>query len=115
MIVSLLLLASCSGGGTNRAFGGGSKNTNNDETFLTGTKGLDIKLADPDKIVVPEGQSAQFDLIVENLGRSTITGGKILLSGFDTKYIKFSSPPTAFDLKGKDRYGPGEQSYLAFV
>ena len=38
-----------------------------------------------------------------------------MLSGFDTKYIKFSSPPTAFDLKGKDRYGPGEQSYLAFV
>lgn len=116
LVVSLFLLVSCGTGGTERGFGRRGSNVNADEDFLKGTRGLDIKLADPDVIVVPEEQSAQFDLIVENMGRSNIEGGKILLSGFDEKFIKFldNQKKQEFNINGKNRYGPGGQVYVLF-
>jgi len=114
MIVSLLLLASCSSGGTNRGFGKGSS-TNNDETFLLGTRGLDIKLADAGEVVIPAGESILFDVILENFGRESIQVD-LKLTGYDPNYLKYSTPfqgvSVPLSLQGKSRYGPGEQSYI---
>ena len=111
LIVSMILLVSCGGSSEGGRFGSGDK-VKGDEEWLTGTKGLDMKLADSSTLTVPaeQNEAAQFDVILENLGREEIDV-TLMLSGFDSNYISFDKPATT-KLTGKSRYGPGQLQYV---
>ncbi len=112
LLLLVILLVSCSGG-TERGYGKKASVVGGE--FITGTRGVDLKLEDPGTLTVPLREPAFFVVIAENLGNKE-ANLQFLISGADKKFIEFDQPEEKDSLlKGKTRYGKGDQGYFSFL
>lgn len=110
IILTLLLLAACTGAGTSPR----------SENFRSGSDGLYFTLA-PNLPPARMYDDQRLDVLVEleNRGASPLggAGDRIYLSGFDPRIITGvpQNGQQIPSMNGKDVYGPGDKSFLSFA
>ncbi|MBW2995243.1 hypothetical protein KY312_02735 [Candidatus Woesearchaeota archaeon] len=109
-----VLIISCMPGQRERGFGDREEAVG----AFTGTKGVEIYLEQPQKIITFPGETVEFPIRVSNEGRfdTTVT---LYVSGYDESLMQYSPKQQTATLKGKKSAGadqviPGETEIVYF-